>query len=51
MASVGVNTLLVRSLSVEQTKVAEETGKDAAKTATYVAGEQSTGRSPARLWE
>lgn len=48
IASVGVNTLLIHSLSVEQTCVSEETGKDAVKTATYVVEEeQSTGRSPA----
>lgn len=48
IASVGVNTLLIHSLSVEQTCASEETGKDAVKTATYVAEEeQSTGRSPA----
>lgn len=39
IASVGVNTLLIHSLSVEQTCVSEETGKDAAKTATYVVEE------------
>lgn len=40
IASVGVNTLLIHSLSVEQTCVSEETGKDAAKTATYVVEEE-----------
>lgn len=48
IASVGVNTLLIHSLSVEQTCVSEETRKDAVKTATYVVEEeQSTGRSSA----
>lgn len=48
IASVGVNTLLIHSPSVEQTCVSEESGKDAVKTSTYVAEEeQSTGRSPA----
>lgn len=48
IASVGVNTLLIHSLSLEQTCVSEETGKDAVKTATYVVEEaRSTGRSPA----
>lgn len=49
IASVGVNTLLIHSLSAEQTRLSQDTGKDAVQTATYVAEEErSTGRSPAR---
>lgn len=48
IASVGVNTLLIHSLSAEQTCLSQDTGKDAVQTATYVAEEErSTGRSPA----